>query len=314
MKKIKEKVEDLIKIVNEHKKILCMMIVFIYIIIMVVSVGILGIKRESMEGLYYISQIVCGGFAIVGVAVAIIQYTFNSNVNRIEAKKQKKIEAAKMANEFRIKVIPSINKLAIAYSSEKFRKNIIQYLEGKTLNGFDKSELDRLFPEDEYIKYRVELGVNYAMETNQEFRMRLVRYLNDKKMGETEKSSIKRELDDMVNESVYEIGVICTELANMLEYLCICFNTDIADEKTVYQSLHKVFFYGVHMIYIFTFDANINERDRLYYNIMVLYKKWKKIYLEKKEEEEKAEEKIKADIDSMKNKYKKNIAVRPESE
>ena len=71
----------------------------------------------------------------------------------------------------------------------------------------------------------------------------------------------------------------------------ICFNSDIADADTVYQSLHSVFFECVHILYVFIFYNNTSESDRLFSNITTLYLKWHKKYEElvAKEEQEVAD-------------------------
>ena len=67
-------------------------------------------------------------------------------------------------------------------------------------------------------------------------------------------------------------------LANKLEYFSICFNSGIADEDTVYQSLHSAFFDCVHMLYVFIFYANTSEHDRFFSNISSLYVRWRDWY------------------------------------
>lgn len=68
------------------------------------------------------------------------------------------------------------------------------------------------------------------------------------------------------------------------------------------------------MIYIFTFDANTNEHDRLFYNIMVLYKKWKKINLQKRAEEENNKVKLEEEMNSLKALYNDKITIKTKCE
>ena len=72
-----------------------------------------------------------------------------------------------------------------------------------------------------------------------------------------------------------KINECLCDLLNKLEYFCICFNSGIADEDTVYQSLHNAFFSCVHMLYIPCFYNNTSESDRLFSNVSSLYLKWK---------------------------------------
>lgn len=293
----------IMKFINEHKKMICIIIAVAYTVLMGIIAYFVGLDNFGLEILYYVSQIISGVFVIMGVAVAVIQYTYNSNEKRIEDEKQKRIEGAKMADEFRKTVIPLINKLSKAYSNENLRKNIVDYLNEADLTDFDINEMNRLFPEDLYVKYRVQVALNYGYETNEKLKEML---RGDLKELDSEQ---KKVVDDIMMNEMYEVGKLCTELSNILEHMCICFNAEIADDLTVYQSLHKVFFQGVHMIYIFTFDGNANEYDRLYYNIMILYKKWKTMYKEKRLQEQAAQEKLKEEYKNMSKKYKEKITV-----
>lgn len=253
-------------------------------------------------------------FVIVGTVIAVIQYTFNSNTARNNADKQRKIEAAKMANEFRKNVIPLINDLSIAYCNPELRKEIIDYLDASDLEHFNQGEVRKLFPGNRCLLYRIQIAKNYLMKTSEEFCKLDEQYQCDTGMSEKEREKLKKKLNDMVLESLVKVSGMCTQLSNSLEYMCICFNTNIADDKTVYQSLHNVFFLAVHMIYIFTFESNTNEHDRLFYNIMVLYKKWKKLNLQKKDEEENNRIKLEQEMKSLKATYSDKITVKTKCE
>lgn len=63
------------------------------------------------------------------------------------------------------------------------------------------------------------------------------------------------------------------------------------------------------MIYIWTFETNTNEHDRLFYNVMVLYKKWKRLNIQKKKEEENSNEQMEEEVNSLKAKYHDKITV-----
>lgn len=195
------------------------------------------------ENLYYVSQIVSAMFVIAGTAIAVIQYIFNSNTARNNADKQRKIEAAKMADEFRRNVIPLINNLSIAYSNTELRKDIIDYLNNSRLEYFNRDEVRRLFPGDTCLQYRVQIAKNYLMQTSEEFRHLDERYRCNKEMTETERKRLGSSLNEMIWDSLINVSGMSTELSNTLEYMCICFNTNIADDETVYQSLHNVFFW-----------------------------------------------------------------------
>lgn len=67
---------------------------------------------------------------------------------------------------------------------------------------------------------------------------------------------------------------------NKLEYFCMYFNSGVADEETVYQSLHQSFLEMVKIIYFSIASRNKSGRDKYYTNIIKLYKKWSDRYSE----------------------------------
>ena len=261
-----------------------------------------------LEILYYVSQIFCGGFVVVGAVIAVIQYVFNSNEAKAENNKQRTIEAARLADEFRKTALPLINELCIAFSETKLLSEIIEYLDKQQLEQFNKEELDKLFPQEKWMEYRIEIAKNYLLRKDTEFKAL------DEQYNATKDSFQKRTLAQKLNEALYEghkkVSEMSNELANTLEYMCICFNTNIADDETVYQSLHKVFFLAVQIIYIFTFSVNQNEHDRLFYNIMILYKRWKKISIEKQQQEKDNAIIIEEQIQMLKKQYDESIHVK----
>ena len=269
---------------------------------------------KLIENLCYVSQIISGFFVIVGTVIAVAQYVFNSNTARNEADKQRKMEAARMADEFRKNVIPMISRLSNAYTDDKLQREIIEYLDNSKLIHFNKDEMDKLFPRNKYMQYRTMVAQNYLLETNNEFRQLVKKCSDNKDEIQEERQNIERQIKKYMFDAITELGALSMELSNSLEYMCICFNTNIADDETVYQSLHTVFFQAVHMIYIFTFDINENEYDRLFYNIMLLYKKWKKINQQKKLEEENDKEKLEEEMNSLKTLYHEKITVRTQCE
>ena len=91
-------------------------------------------------------------------------------------------------------------------------------------------------------------------------------------------------------------------LANGVEYFSINFNSGIADDDTVYQSLHGVFFKCVYMVYLFVFRSNEKESDRLFSNMSSLYIRWKEKHDRLAKDEEMA-------ISHMKNRVKDEIVV-----
>lgn len=78
--------------------------------------------------------------------------------------------------------------------------------------------------------------------------------------------------------------ILCSTL-NKLEYFCMYFNAGIADEEIVYQSLHQSFLEMVKVVYFRIAILNKSGKDKYYTNIIELYNKWTKRYMELEEKE-----------------------------
>ena len=270
-----------------HKLCICIIISLLYF----GTIGFFIFHKTELGKIYYATQILVSFFAIVGTIVAVFQYVSNSNIAKVEADKQKKIEAARLANDFRGDALPLINKLIKAYAMSDLEEKVLKVLEKSNLKDFNKNEVDSIFGEKNVVNIRILIGENYLKNN---------------------KSNLENSKEDstvQILDAVKEVGHLATDISNLLEYYCICFNTNIADDETVYQSLHDVFFITVHMVYIFSFYGNINEHNRKFYNIMVLYKKWKKISDEKQEAEEENIRKLQVETELLKESFRNKIAV-----
>lgn len=73
---------------------------------------------------------------------------------------------------------------------------------------------------------------------------------------------------------------IITDTLNKLEYFAMSFNTKIADEDVVYQSLHQSFLKMINMMYFYIAFQNVDGKDKYYTNIIELYNKWRDRYIE----------------------------------
>lgn len=288
-----KKIDDILNYFLYHKKILAVMIAILYII------GVIFPLRNSenvkLENIYYLSQILSGYFVVAGVAIALLQYSSNNNDRRVDNQKQKKLEAAKLANMFREQVLPLSAEITTIYKVSGISKNLIDYLSKQDLQDFNAAEIKRLFPDKKHMEYQINLAVAYwLIENNSKIEPENISSINN--------SEIETSLTCVSNK--------CTNLANILEYFSICFNAEIADDDTVYQSLHQILFSSVQMLYIFIFLSNTNECDRLYYNLATLYKRWKTKNTEKIKEEDAIEKKTRESQRSA----KESIVVKSKKE
>lgn len=264
-----------LSLVTSNKKIAAGILVGLYLVIE--GIAIFAYKA-NLEDAAYISQIISGIFVIGGLVVSVLQYTASNVDNMILRDKEKKIKAAEMANQFQAEIIPLSNVLATAYKKSGLDKTLLNVVEHTKLEMFDKAEVDQIIKNTNTDAANAYMGlcVGYLIDS---------RKINRENVDEKGKVSVcpedRKEAENAIIDCV-------NGLSNKLEYFCICFNSGIADEDTVYQSLHNMFFQCVHMLYIFIFANNVSESDRLFSNVSSLYQRWHARYetLVEKEKEE----------------------------
>jgi len=84
-------------------------------------------------------------------------------------------------------------------------------------------------------------------------------------------------------------------LLNKLEYIAMAFNTNLADEAVVYQSLHQAYLKTIKYLYPCICHVNNGESaDKYYTQIIELYNLWKDRYIEDQERIKEAEEKTRS--------------------
>ncbi len=261
--------------ITRNKKVVATIIITLYLLVMII-IGVC--LRGDLEQIAYSSEIVGGIFIMAGLVISVLQYTASSVENTILREKEKKVRAAEIANEFQAEIIPLSSMLADAYAKSGLDKDLLVKIEKKKLEMFDKDEV---------------LSIVSLEEISQAYARLYGGYLS---AHYTEKN-LKRDADGKVtgvrfskeekDEAEQTIDLCIQNLSNKLEYFGICLNSGIADEDTVYQSLHSVFFQCVHMMYVFIFYSNTSESDRFFANMSSLYVRWKERYEKLVEQENK---------------------------
>lgn len=272
-----------------YKKLLTAIAVGAYLTLLGITIWA---WKMSLEDIYYVSQIVSSIIVVTGLVISVLQYLDTTFTNKDIREREKKVKAAEMANEFQKNLIPLINIISKAYSNSKLNETILEKIKSFNLLMFNREEMLSIFTEKEIIEAITALQVSYLVSN-----YKPIKESDSKSRGEKIEYSPKDKVEavDIFNKSV-------TELANSIEYFSINFNSGIADEDTVYQSLHGIFFKCVEMLYIFMFYSNERESDRLFSNTSKLYVKWKGKHDRLAEEEQK-------ELNMMKNKVKEKIVV-----
>jgi hypothetical protein len=233
-------------------------------------------------------------------------------VKNDKAEREKAIELSKFYCE---KIIPKISYFFYIFKNIGVDK-ILGDLKYADLKEFDNSEINDLIGKKNLstINQKVDnVDLNILINASNLLQEKpLNEFLNDLTTLEIEKSiqkQAKREIastksdekneildkkDDekkkqQINQRTYiyykskycsEFESTITETLNFLEYFCMSFNSGIADEETVYQSLHQSFLGCVKVLYFWIAQQNLSGKDKYYTNIIKLFNKWSERYNE----------------------------------
>ena len=207
-----------------------------------------------MEDISTVVQIIANLFVIFGAIFAIYQYRKQKKLTRIS-------NAINLAKYFASKIM---DRACFVYAM--FRENdeimsIIQRHEGEIKNAcyFNTEEYESIFSEEERQKY---------------------------------KEFISSEINISGGRTI-SISAVLQEAINELEHCCINFNTGIAEEKAVYQSMHQVILNLFPCAYPWIGSLNQNGVDLYYTNLCELYQRWNQIREKALKREAKANRKLK---------------------
>lgn len=88
----------------------------------------------------------------------------------------------------------------------------------------------------------------------------------------------KNTLDENINIQLnFEFQNIISETLNNLEYFCMYFKAKIADENTVYPTLHQTFLRNVKFLYYNIANINKESKDKYYTSVIYIFNKWSEI-------------------------------------
>lgn len=236
---------------------------------------------------------------------------------------QKREKAVELAREFEKFIEDSLLIFNLISKTE-----IVNYMQKLDLNNgknclinFDIHELKKFFNDYENNKDKYNILSNIEKIPPQDIYMFMKDYDEDKYTQQKleyfysnsfKMFDFKKEIEDLKDKELKmyrlqyntdlpffmgsmfnDIYLLFTDNLNRLEYFSMNFIADIADDNIVYYSLHQVFLSYVEICYFHIAEMNSKgAKDKYYTNLIELYKKWKKRYLEAVEKENKAKETI----------------------
>lgn len=215
----------------------------------------------------------------ITIIFLLLEYMFTRRTYRYNCEWQEKNKAAELAALYKNEILDYNFFISLLFQ----RLGIIGLLKNtysSELKLFTKSELeDMLSKEDiELIHEKLMDPKNYSYYLEcQSFipAKSELRYLIPEehilKQVENDSKQADRMKRYIMNRQYMKV---VDHLLNSLEYFAMYFNTGVADERVVYQSLHQTYLKVVRAMYFEIARRNDNPKDMYYTNIINLYVKW----------------------------------------
>lgn len=225
------------------------------------------------------------GSNIANISVAIIAFVsaLIAWLSFLDSKKRQKranaIKLSKYYQEYILKESSYINKALENSDFASITKKCFLY---EKIGEFNSSEMSDLIKQQN-------IGVNLDYISNKYNEIPIEKIASATlAMQNLEKNSEKIKLyckllnDDTNPKSKSYIEINLREelifrikdLLNVLEWFSMNFISGVADEKTVYQSLHQTFLGQVHQLYYFISINNEEEHNKYFTNIINLFNIW----------------------------------------
>ncbi len=203
-------------------------------------------------------------------------------------------KAIELAETYALRIMPSINYITIIYKNNDLIKKYHEKINMERKKGhlqFTFSEVKSFFTESEIEE------IEKAIDTSQikiEDLMTARIAIHQSRISDNlfcADSEVKDKLNEQFDELLSlqlrdECKTIQIDLLNRLEYFSMFFNSQIADEETVYQSLHQTFIGTITYLYFKISLLNKDIKDKYYTNIIELYNLWNDRFVEKMHMEE----------------------------
>ena len=221
-----------------------------------------------MENVNLILAILSNLAIVSSAAFAVIQYLKQRRLTRVS-------NAIEIAKHFANEMVDLCGLVVAVMYGDSEIKNIIEKHKGEIENVtlFNKIECKRIFSDREMEKYNAFI---------------------DRAIIIGEKGNVK-------------LGNVMQDVLNQLEHCGISFNSGIADEMAVYQSLHQTIFLLMPCTYPWIASINDSVIDKYYTNLCSLYVRWNRI----KKKAIKKSEKAKRRAEKYNSQYNKIGQIKP---
>jgi len=258
-----------------HRKVVTATIIICAILSMILTSILFGIyqkpKIESIELLYYSSQIVSTIFVISGVAIAVWQYYLSyvdSKRNMDVIRVQKAID---LSEYYKDNILSYIAPIRYIFDNSGITK-IISKIEVSKIKHFDEKELYTFLGNEDINSLKeIQKSDNFflaVINANAIYNLGLSQDLIELYKKNSQLSPLEEKIFSTF------LGKLITRVLNNMEFFSLHFTHNVADESVVYKSLHQTYIDIVQMFYYHIAKLNPMSTTKFFTNIIELYEIW----------------------------------------
>lgn len=232
--------------------------------------------EDELENLYYIMQILGSFVVIIGGIVGVWQYILSKRAESNRYNNSRIQKAIDLSEYYKDNILCNISFIYHVYRESKIL-DILNQVNRNSMKDFDVHELQNIFSkkqEEEIAKIInsekfIDIIIKWSDVYSKDQICKSIIVKKGDRVVEAKEINKAKVIDYFIN------NVICETLNNM-EFFSMHFNYETADEKVVYQSLHKTYLEMVRLLYYDISSNNKTGEQKLFTNVIELYNKWKK--------------------------------------
>lgn len=208
-----------------------------------------------------------------------LEYFINRRAYRYNREWQEKNKAAELAALYKNEILDYNSFISRLFQSLGII-GLLRSVYSSELKLFTKSELESMLSRDDIALIHKKLmdpkNYTYYLENQNIIPLKSeLRYLLSEEQIRQQARDDTEKADQIKSLiMVQQYAKVVDHLLNSLEYFAMYFNTGVADEEVVYQSLHQTYLKIVRAMYFVIAQRNDSPKDMYYTNIINLYIKW----------------------------------------
>ena len=224
----------------------------------------------------------CGLSAVIAAVVAYVQYKKQTRDKMRDINYEKKKCACDMAYLFAEEIIPLASSLKniIKESDSDAYEQLFRIFLSNEIADFDEAESIELLSKSEHDQDYVEKAL-YEVKPEVICKAKMSLCKNEHDRSVLYNHYMDNSVDNDTENSAQKIALLYSDyrlmqssLLNKIEWFSMVFHYGIADEETVYQSLHQAFLSTVNLMYFRIASHNTYAPNKYYTNLIWLYNHW----------------------------------------